>query len=474
MQQDDAEALVGILQARGDRIGFDISDVGVSTPTTTELASDKGAVPETETNILIETNTAADGAAVEYFVAAPSTTEAAALVGTGAYFAHSGVTNLMAAADRDCEEATSFNAIGGTETFTREDTDHYWQGSKSVKVVTTNAGDGGCKSSSFAVAGATDYICEVYVKPMSDRVGSKVVAYLVDDQSTVGTIVALTVTSDHVGKWIRLHNTLTTDAAATTAVLWVTDSVSGDEGTFYVDGAQTHTGDEIKPWADASRTDDALAYPISLVSEMSGSWSLGGWWQVRHGQSASDRILEINDTAGAHGMILYSKSANNGAVSAIYDKDGSAVCPQLNGTFGSANATQFIMVVADVPNQTFTMYSDGVQVDQETSVDFSYFDLSQTSDKIYVGQSDTAGNDTNCRISTLYFWPFVATTDMMVSMAADPQAATMPGLWASGDFVPESGVTVLGEVTGSDFVGVDRSGTWESNNVIVSFDLIEV
>lgn len=441
----DIEVLSGLIQGKGQNWSYD-----------SDLYSGKG-LGFGSTLADIHPSVGADGSVVRF----------AGVDRTGKYGSavavHPAVTNILDAGQRDCEDGVGpFASVAGATILS--DTNHFYQGSKSIQVAAGAAGEG-IITDAVSAAASTQYIVSAYVKAVA-AMTVRIVA--VDDVAgEIGTIAALNV---QAGKWTRIHTDATTSVGATTLQIKLTKSDSGG-GTFRIDALQAETGATPTTWADPSRSAGTLRYPPGFLKGAK-SITVAAWMaNLRNTPTAADgTIIHVRESASAN-SINVRRNGTNIDVDLIAD-DGTAGSKV--GAHGMiVEAYTHVAAVYESQDGSdasrIKIYIDGALVTDAATVT-NDIDFSTFAD-LWVGNSDGADHWPGL-VDDLIILPYAATDAMITAINGFGKAyPVLPIIEAGGDFIPDEILNVEGDAQGSAYQGRQKLGEWKNNSRQLRFTL---
>lgn len=379
--------------------------------------------------------------------------------GSGSVAVENGTTNLLAADQRDAENApTGYTAINGAAI--SADTSNYWQGTKSLKCVTDAVGsdqEGYQTDAINPAANNVTFWASVYLKGAAG--GEEITIYLRDETHTTnGATVDLVLTD--ADTWYRGECFITIPAGTdcTDLKLKIIESVADSAITFYSDGFQIEQNTYASSWVDGTRASEELRFVnLDWLTIEPGGFSVSFWTKgppegvaalhffcglsAASGSPANRLLISGQYSTGANRIGVYYQNAS-GSSTLYYSSDPwegdwhhVAVVFQQNPASGEYNRE---------------IYFDGVSVASDTAVYPP--DLSQIT-TMYMGNAGGILEPSNSLLDEFIAFPYALNADQVAALAAYDQAinSSFPKLNASGDFITNDSITVDGQVTKRNF-----------------------
>jgi len=449
LPKSDVDALVGMINGEGDIWPFDSS-----------IYSSKGITSGGTPVYTLHDELAADGDPV---------------LDAGQYGGSMEIsfstTNELLADSRDAENApTGFLALAGATL--SGDTSNFWQGTKSLKTITAAA-----PSSGFYVNGPIGPFLindtlhgSVYLK--GDSGGELVTVYVRDvANGTNGTLVNATLQAN---TWTRVEANITLGAASADVRIYVINQGSGAY-TFYADGLQLEVQDWVTGWVDGSR--GIPQFRVTSVKYLRTPNTTFNFWTKGppFGRTAlgypfylrSDGLAQLWARGLYHGagnrLQFIIKDAATGATSTL------EVVNPWDG--GWHMVTCVSRAVAGPGEYRQEIFIDGISVAQ-ASADFTP-DYTEY-DQLFFGEIGEV-NAWNGKLDDFLAAPYAASPDMIAGWYAAGRAmGAVPTLIATGDFVCQQELEVVGEARGTNYRPyVDDSGNYLNNAQQLQFKLWE-
>lgn len=403
-------------------------------------------------------------------------------------------TNLLTS-----NQATGTDTSGNTTGFTAlngatlsSDSAYAWQGSKALKVVTTNAANDGVKAT-FTGAATTTYWGSLYVR--SSTTGDTLRVYLKDTTNSItGAVVTVTPYND-VGNtnpqgWERVEVTLTCGAGTPTIALCV-DTGASTIKTFWLDGLKVETtGNSGWPssWVDGSAPATSLQYRLQdfgNTNDVCVHFRTRGPYNTLASNPGGVAFL----LAGANGYSNKFPNISGYSPTGTLDFTAQVLGPIVGNGYTLTKTNAFAdhawhtitVVMRRTPNASaspvqyaFELYYDGVLAGH-SSVALPPVNYSDLMNYLSIGSDTTfnSGAAWNGLIDQFVVLPYAPTASMISSWIAyyptSPLPA-MPRLGLNGDVVgnPSGDVTVYGSITGQAIGQAMLGGTWYDNAAALS------
>lgn len=406
---------------------------------------------------------------------------AEAKYGDGALAVEAGTTNLCAADARDAENApTGYTAVNGATL--SANTTHYWQGSKSLKVVTDAVGGGGTEEGAYAninPGGGSDgktYQGTVYVK--GDTGGESVIVRFRDVTNGVwGSSTTKVLTNANT--WYRITASFTISGGDSAFLyLLVRETTDGSNITYYCDGWQIEEASMPTSWVDGTRAAGDLRYPNTVIENWS-SMSYAAWVKLpTENPSANAYLLGMRGSASdgtdVERVYLYRGSGANNLV--LYTQS-------LGGTHTLTYATtpwdddwhHVAFVLRQNPETgeyAKELFFDGSSVATYATADSLPLFADPTA---FILGSWYAGSHMGGVLDDLVILPYAVTEAWVTAHDALGAAmSALPRLLMAGDILAADDINVIGEVGSITSAPFRDAGTWRNNGRVLSFTLHEV
>jgi hypothetical protein len=472
MTFSDAQALMGLVLGNGYQFQFAPDTNPQEYDDDKACASDSGLIPSVDNESTVESIRAADGAPVATLVTAPSTYRSNDWIfSDGSVHCQDVTTNLLPANERDCENTPSTDFTNINSATLADETTHYWQGSKSLKITTTAGAVRGAATSYVVVSGSTEYVASVYLK---GTVGGETIRLTIDENG--GTDSFIDVTLPTANNWYRVWKKHTTSAGGPNTRMIVQDTNATDAQTWYCDGFQFEQKNHYTQWVDGVRAvAGRLSYPSAPFVDFA-SITIVGW------VTGSVRP----DGVGGYGFIYDTATAANGYnrilvyYNYVTNKIESLIIGSGGGGYLAANSAvkldalwHHVAVVYDPTIPSLSLYEDGALAASSTTPSGSPPDFSLI-DRVTVGSRYNYVNQLSANsLGQLLVLPYAAPSALITALAGrGTNLPRYPQIEAAGDFFDRT-VNVMGRVSRSSYLGIQRT-TWENNNLRVSFELEEV
>jgi hypothetical protein len=462
MQWIDANALWNLVQGRGHQWRFN----GTTNPqdtTASNLASAGGLQATNSPTYTIETRTAADGSAVKWMYSTTAAADPTAF-GSGALYVSPGYTNLCSSAHATGSSAGWSTTAGMTVS---TDTNNYWQGTGSVKCVTTGT------SAIYRFETTTTsqvYTYSAYVKPTANNT---VIGFNIFDGSG-SSINLVSYTLPTAGVWYRVFNTFT---AASTSTRPTPEIVGAT--TVYMDGFMltnsTHPAYTHYTWVDGTRAaSDGPLYPPAVISSFS-SWTCSAWCRGQSRSSNYDVLVEFMgasssvsrggiyiDTSGYAGTFVENESAQSTSTSYSSALVPAASWHHIVGVFDAVNKYMYLYVNGTLRSSSAWVY---------TNPNYSSNAYLSIGDAPYGTAEYTVSNG----IDEVTILPYAAPANLVTAMYSSSWLpwSTLPLLRVEGDAI-DGVASCIGNVSSGTFARVMRTTGDTKNNFALSFELEEV
>lgn len=449
-----SRALRGLVFGEGHAFPFDA-----------DLYSTKGLAPLSSTGVTVRLGTAADGAPVS---------------GEGIFGGSVAVeevrSNVLTANQSNVETNTSgFTSIDGA-TLT-QDAGAYWQGTKSLKVVTSaavNTVRGGFFTANASATPSAAYVGSLYV--YSASVGSVRVRLEDSFNSVNGSFTTYALVP---GQWLRLTTTaLTVGGAGAVVNLRVEESTADAGLTFYVDGMQIELGAFATSWVTGGTTRASPAsyrYPgeaFGTVDLTINLWTLGQPSPTTAATRAFTAVVNPAPGSAASDIIALQRGSGTDVYTLI-----TRVSDATNNlsTAAAPGASMLTVVLRRNPETGETkqaIYVNGVSVATSSA---AIPDLSRGVQHIFIGAEAGGLTLWNGRIDDLQILPYAAPAAQIAAWYAYGRSACVsPRVEMDGDIAPDDRVRVEGQVTGQASQGFSDAGVWRTNGQVLSLTLEEV
>jgi len=379
---------------------------------------------------------------------------------------HEATTNIFTANVRtgtDTEGDTTDWAVQGTSTLT-SDTVRAVFGSRSLKVEPA-AADSGARTAAVAITFAVPFGVTFYVFAAT-AITFK--ARLVGD--VTGALGWHTFTAE-AGKWKRFGFDDTLGATNNTMQMDIV-AASGDD--FWVDGVQGQNNTVvdgtigIAPWVDGNFSANGAKLPLSVVS---GAFdlSISAWLKSDFDNAQASGILFrlSND------FIVYRNASSYDLKVAGTGRDSVTFNRTVADVFNDQEWHHVVVVLRGAPvgsEYGIEIWVDGVLADYSAKVapDWSAFTANPT-----LGH---AGSTLcwNGRVDNLLIVPAAMSSAWVAALyGANLDWSNLPKLTASGDFIPETSISVVPLVVREEYDGRQVSGAWQNNQQRILFELHE-
>lgn len=461
LKEQDALALIGLVQGRGHKFGWSsfYSDSGL--PAAASVATQHAV--------------AADGAAVydDYgalmYAGFTGSKYAVAVEAAATNLIYTTITTPSATSGQNI--ATGTDTLSSTSGFTAvaggvitSDTTHYWQGSRSLKMVAAAVGDG--VITGWATCSADSNICcSAYVK-----VSGAQVTFAVYQDSGAPTLLVSQSVTDTGGAWQRVELPTTLSGGNTTAAIRI-EAASG-ASTVYCDGFQIEENNWVTSWVAGTRATGSLQYTAKAFA---------GWrdltvnmWATSTGLASSDdQVLCRLGVSTTDYIEVYRDGLQSNRITVVAYGTGDLITTDSKWAAGSwLMVTLGVRFNAESGEYGVELYTNGVSRGTATLSGYTGLTSAAT---LAIGNDGTPARHFHMgRIDSTLVVPYRASaTEIAAWYGNFPGAHSVPSLVATGDFVTDSSVTVVGEVT--HVMNVPHYATaWRGNGRVVEFALEEI
>jgi hypothetical protein len=471
----DANALWNLVQGRGHQWLLEGSSSPQDTSGITDLASRGGLIPTNSPGYTLESTTAADGSPVKWAYSAAASLAPSRLGSYGLMCAPA-TTNLLSSSIATCSSTSDWSTAGSAVAL---NTTHKWQSTNCIKVDFSAGviGAGTRYAQLSSIATLTDgqtYVLSGYVKTTAG--GNIGVTVHNTTLATHGELLDQTVPAN---TWVRFFVKFT--ASTSPSGSYSIRFFSNDAGasTWYVDGLQLEALSFVNTyfataWVDGSRSvGDGPRYSGTAITNIQ-SCTMSAW--VRGSPFGASTVSYLTQ--------LYASDDGNTFVTMYIDTDGvpkmqltssgiGGVCVA-SGAAAIAPTSSFYHVcgVLDAVNTTIYVYVNGTL---GGSASFSGNFNFTTPVNLAIG---SAGNTTTGQsismIDDVMILPYAAPSGLVSAIASSTTYwQALPRLKISGDAVDGTCI-VVGNVSNGSYSRVVRSGSYQKNNIALSFELEEV
>jgi len=462
----DANSIWQMVQGRGHHWQFN-GAISPQDNTTTYYPSAGGLNFTNSPGGILEMTTASDGATVQHAI---STTAAGPVsaYGVSAYYGAAGTTNRLSADTSNAENAsTGYVAANATLS---ADTTHKWQGTKSLKIVTNNAGAfEGALTDNFTTVATTTYTASVYVK--STTGGEQL---LLEANTSAGAVLNnTTFTIPAANIWYRISWQFT--ATTTSSQLRVLSNIQAAY-TIYCDGFMATDVTGIA-WASPSwvvgGSSRAAAqgprFTPTIIQNLS-SFTVSAW--IRSYIHTTDVIWEWGTSLGISVAKLLLDSGVPHA-SILTSAGATAVDATIAGALTPASTWYHLCFVVDTVNQNCYLYKNGTlghTVAYATPVSFSGATVFSIGGSAFATTNQFSGG-----LDEVILLPYAVSSSGVTALYSGVSTSwpVAPKVVVTGDAIDGS-ATCIGNTSTGTFSRVFRSSGDTKNNIVLSFDLEEV
>lgn len=383
------------------------------------------------------------------------------------------ILNMLPADSRNAENApTGYSSINGATL--SGDTSNYWQGTKSLKVVTDAVG--GDKEGAYAndidpgagSAGNT-YSGSVYLKGNSG--GEQVSLNLFDVTNTVqGAATNVVLTNPNT--WYRVKCSITIGGSDCRALRLRLQETNIDSNiTWYADGFQIEDKDHVTSWVDGSRGTPRLrTYRISNFKSPDLTFNFWTKGPV-NGYAGNSYFAYINQEGGANSLSLFGRYDATNRIYFITRYDNTPHTLQYDGAWdGTWKMVTFVLREnPETGENKKEIYIDGTRVAYANPTNTPLYHLYDFMD---IGWAATAGNVMRGNMDDLLIVPFAAPEEMIEAWYNWGRAmSSYPFVVLGGDIIPGNELEVQGETRNITNVPYFENGEYKGNAVRIQFRL---
>ncbi len=461
-----ARALIGLIQGRGFSFAYDSSDYAGN-----GLVSASGAV-RTLRGLAADGSVTQDNNGTTYGKYGAATTGGDVSVeATTTNVLNSIATNGPNICTGTDSLATTggFTAVNGATLATN--TSNYWQGSRSVSVVTDGVGGDieGIRTAFATVTANATCTASVYVKGTGN-----IIVRLIQNSGVPALVAASSTVALSATIWRRIEVSGTLTGGNTTTAIDVVEAVADSALTFYCDGFQIEERATATAWVAGTRAAGQLNYGTCLLGF--DDLTINAWVQMDAANQSTIRMIAFLGNQGNEFIEVYrNASANNIIVnagdSAAYGTITYASSPWDGGWH---MVTAVLRHFPETGENGMQLYLDGTSVGTGTQ-DASYTGM-ESGSIAYVGYVTSAGNVplNNGRVDGLTVVPYAAPAALITGWYGLNGHMDIPKIRLGGDLIPESSLTVIGEINNVTFRPHQNGAAWRNNGRVVDFSLYEV
>ena len=460
LSQAEAEALIGLINGRGQHFGFEDTAV-----------ADSGLTPSSgTTGAVYYGDTAADGKQQVL----NDTAESLYAAGTKSIWCGEAATNLLSNDEADCENAVVAHTATGSAALARNAT-HYWEQTHSLEI-DCSGGAGGAQTGSTGAASVSPSDEVTFGVWVNGAAGGESVQLKINwrdsGDSSLSTSTSSTFTINDSSLWEFVHFTAT--APASTDRIRVEVSVGNTE-TVYADGWQAAVAGVPTPWVGGGSSLSAVAPSYTNpLPQGSKALTIAAWINGSASASAGAALGVILDQRvdSDNRLALY---INNTTETLRFAYVAGGVSTLLTSTTPVAFGDIWhVAVTVDLATSAQKLYVNSTEEDSDTFSGTAW-DLDDVA-TFLVGNITGSGNPLNGFVDQLIVAPYVMTATQIANLynSATAQSVGIPKLICAGDFTPESSVECLGRVDRLRNIPLTLGGTWANNAMEVEFSLLEV
>lgn len=452
-----ATGLIALVQGRGQKFGFADQYSGSGLKATANVAT----FATTSADGLPVYN---EGGYLDWAFASSTGTSIAV---------ESGATNVLNAIVTNgpniCTGTDTLGTTGGFASINgatiASNTANYWQGARSVSVVTDAIGADteGVRTAYATVSANATVTGTVYVKGTGN-----VVTRLVQNSAAPAGIATSATIALSTSYWRRITLTGTLTGGNTTIALDVVEAAPDSGLTFYCDGFQIEQNAFATSWVAGTRAAGTQSF---------GTEAFTGWtdftvnaWALTYNVQATDHVMWRLSNSSSDYIECYRFYAMDSIrIAAPTAGDLATYSPLTAGVWNMITAV--IRVNAETGENAVTLYKNGASVATGSLSGFS--GLTTTSTVLYVGYDGTSRWWNQGKIDTMRIVPYAASATEVAAWYTYQTSHDLPILYADGDFTNDTTVNVLGEVT-RIATTPHFSTAWRTNSRVVEFTLEEV
>jgi hypothetical protein len=348
------------------------------------------------------------------------------------------------------------------------DTAQKWQGTNSIKVVSTVAGGGiDCSGFTGPFAASTTYTLSAYFYSAT----ALSLVFVLYDNTTPANFTSTGVTLP-AGAWRRIA---VSRASTGASIDWHLQAYTASgAGTFWMDGMQLEASAWPTSWlaVGSSRTVGNLVFTTN--DHVSGEGLTANLWMTKPYSTGAQTTYWSSGSGTANYHVLASPASTPTTVYVDTAVTGSANnrISATGLTFTSWHMVTYVVRFnAETNEATKSLYIDGT-LRASTSLANSLLSTAMSSWAI----GGTATPSYN-RLADVQVLPFaVDSTWVTGTYNAGSVPGSTPLLKASGDFIAESSVTVMGQVDRVNTVGYydSTNSVWRANGRTIEFTLEEI
>lgn len=357
-----------------------------------------------------------------------------------------------------------FTTVTGAPTVTSNTADGiYWQGTRSLKIITTAAAPADEVRAAFGTVSANATVTgTVYVYG-----SGSVTLRLWQNSGAPAVLATASAVSLPASTWRRISVTGTLTGGNTTCAISLLETVSASNITFYCDGFQIEEKAYATSWVAGTRAAGGLVFTapafVGWTDVTMNLWTVGPT-----SNPTGQQVLCYLGAAASYVALLRPAASNSLRMDS----------PSTSATYATSpwnNNWHMVTGVARVNPESgetgLTVYFDGVSV--ATGGIGTYTGLSAAS-ALYLG-SNTAPSEwwDRGRIDSTRIVPYAASAAEIAAWYTTQDSGSLPRITAAGDFVPDTSVTVMGRVTHVSNTP-HFTTLWRGNGRVVEFCLEEI
>ena len=457
MNWADAESLRGWLTWAGQYFPYD-----------TDVFSARGLPVNSGTAGNILPSVAADGASVY----------TDAKFGAGALLSSVTATNLMSVAQSSQESGLAVtNSGGATGT---QDTAHFYQGTKSLKVVT--AGSDGVRgrvllSSTVSAFSSTYYSgsCYLYGTTGSARLGM-----VASDGATVfGPTINFS--GSKANTWVHTQVAMTTSGAASSVRLFVEEDPADQSITFWADAFMVEINRGTYAWVigGSARPAGVPQYTVTTDLQNANALTVMAWAGPSISPTATVCCLAAFDDLSGRRLLFLLDTATGlmSVATAALNKDAFTGTYTSNAAITVSDWQHLVWVYRD--NGVVEFYSNGTKLGTATISTMSPYAPApaiNTMKRLTVGKTPSfTGYDWWAPIDDLLVLPYAASSTMVQNVYGQTSSfASMPNFTCDGIFSPDAPMSCTIHDVNVSRLGAVIGGSWQKAAGILTFTMAEL
>jgi hypothetical protein len=438
IRREEAMAIQGLAQGRGDSWPFDADSSSLDT------YSSKGLAASTTAGLSL-----VQAMSVNVPTGFGSGTTTLPKVGDGCGGFFDGVTNLWDENVRDGTDAldneTGFAVVAGGAMLSSST--EAWEQSRSLRITTVAAADG-ARTSNKAAASSVQHAASVFLKTNS---GTLDVDVYLRNETTAANGTTETVTIDST-TWTRV---LVLSPASVTATdnlsLYMLKASSGGAGlVFYADGFQLEARSTWTDWANDTRAATQASW-VTLWLRPGADDLTVMWWgtgPVTADAASPSVVWHLGDSSN---YIQMNEQSDGYEIEAVVDGSSTTVSDAIGGVALSWAHQAVVLRRDPQAGSSVCEYYRAGSLALSGSLTLPVL---PSLTALWVGSDSSASNQLNGYVDDLVVLPFGLTSDQISDFAARTTA------WPNPTVVEVSGETIAPDANPIDMVPADKGMTW--------------